>query len=78
MDFCIVSADWFQSLLDIHIKRDAELPTGHHLVVCKLQPTGPTQMCGTKRTSWIKWETRMEEIPLQTVYHPCFKRPQSA
>jgi len=34
--FCIVSIDLFQSMSDVHVKRDAELSTDHHLLVCNL------------------------------------------
>ena len=50
LDFYIVSADLFHSVLDVHVKRDAELSAYCHLVVCNLlleKPPGPTQMCRT-------------------------------
>ena len=37
IDFCIVSADLFSSVIDVHVKRAAELSTNHHLVVCILR-----------------------------------------
>ena len=38
-DFCIVSADLFSTVCDVHFKRGAELSTDHHLVVCTLKPS---------------------------------------
>ena len=37
IDFCIVSSDLFSDVLDVRVKRGAELSTDHHLVVCSLQ-----------------------------------------
>ena len=34
IDFCIVSSDLFSDVLDVRVKRGAELSTDHHLVVC--------------------------------------------
>ena len=34
IDFCIVLSDLFSDVLDVRVKRGAELPTDHHLVVC--------------------------------------------
>ena len=39
IDFCIVSADLFSDVLDVRVKRGAELSTDHHLVVCSLRLT---------------------------------------
>ena len=33
IDFCIVSSDLFSDVLDVRVKRGAELSTDHHLVV---------------------------------------------
>ena len=33
IDFCIVSSDLFSNVLDLRVKRGAELSTDHHLVV---------------------------------------------
>ena len=33
IDFCIVSSDLFSDVLDVQVKRGAELSTDHHLVV---------------------------------------------
>jgi len=41
------SAELFRPVLDVRIKRGAELQTDHHLVVCKLhleKPPGPIEM----------------------------------
>ena len=37
IDFCIVSSDLFSDVLDVQVKRGAELSADHHLVVCSLQ-----------------------------------------
>ena len=37
IDFCIVSSDLFSDVLDVRVKRGAELSTDHHLVVCFLR-----------------------------------------
>ena len=34
IDFCIVLSDLFSDVLDVRVKRGAELSTDHHLVVC--------------------------------------------
>jgi len=39
IDFCIVSADLFRSVLDVHVKRGAEPSTDHHLLVCNSRRT---------------------------------------
>jgi len=36
-DFCNVSADLLQSVLDARVKRSSELSTNHHLVVSNLR-----------------------------------------
>ena len=36
IDFCIVSSDLFSDVLDVRVKRGAELSTDHHLVVCSI------------------------------------------
>jgi len=56
LDFWIVSADLFQTVLDVHVKRSAELTTTHHLVVCNLRlenPTGSTQKCRSRKSYHI-------------------------
>ena len=35
IDFCIVSSDLFSDVLDVRVKRGAEMSTDHHLVVSK-------------------------------------------
>ena len=37
IDFCIVLSDLFSDVLDVRVKRGAELSTDHHLVVCSLR-----------------------------------------
>ena len=37
IDFCIVISDLFSEVLDVRVKRGAELSTDHHLVVCSLR-----------------------------------------
>ena len=37
IDFCVVSADLFSSVIDFCAKRGAELSTNHHLVFCILR-----------------------------------------
>jgi len=56
-NFCIVSGDLFSSALDIPVRRDAEVSTQQHLVICNLhleKPLGPTQMCKARRFYRIK------------------------
>jgi len=53
IDFCIVSADLFHSVLDVRVKRCVELLTDHHLVICNLhseKPTGATQTFRARRS----------------------------
>ena len=59
IDFCIVSSDLFSNVLDVRVKRDAELSTDHHLVVCSLRLSKPWQNKRSNRSSVIyriKWE----------------------
>ena len=44
IDFCRVSSDLFSEVLDVQVKRGAELSTDHHLVVCSLRISKPWQM----------------------------------
>ena len=37
IDFCIFSSDLFSDVLDVRVKRCAELSTDHNLVVCSLR-----------------------------------------
>ena len=48
IDFCIVSADLFSDVLDVRVKRGAELSTDHHLVVCSLRFSKPRSSLITK------------------------------
>ena len=41
IDFCVVSSDLFSDVLDVRVKRGAELSTDHHLVVCSLRLSKP-------------------------------------
>jgi len=36
IDFCFLTADLFQSVLDIRVKTVAELSTDQHLLACNL------------------------------------------
>jgi len=39
--FCIVSTDLISDVLNVRVKRGAELSTDHHLVVCSLRISKP-------------------------------------
>ena len=59
IDFCIVSADLFSDVLDVRVKRGAELSTDHHLVVCSLRLSKPWPNTKSRKspvTYRIKWE----------------------
>ena len=59
IDFCIVSSDLFSDVLDVRVKRGAELSTDHHLVVCSLRLSKPWPKKRSNRSSVtyrIKWE----------------------
>ena len=59
IDFCIVSSDLFSDVLDVRVKRGAELSTDHHLVVCSLRLSKPRPNKRSNRSSVIyriKWE----------------------
>ena len=59
IDFCIVSADLFSSVVDVRVKRGAELPTHHHHVVCiprDLNHTRTRKRIRARRACRIKWE----------------------
>ena len=59
IDFCIVLFDLFSDVLDVRVKRGAELSTDHHLVVCSLRLSKPWPNKRSNRPSvtyWIKWE----------------------
>ena len=60
IDFCIVSTDLFSNVLDVRVKRGAELSTDHHLVVCSLRflkPRSIRKSLSSRVTYRIKWET---------------------
>jgi len=57
-DFFLISANLVQSVLDVQVKRSAELSTDHYPVVFKLhldRPAGSTQTCKTRISYWKKW-----------------------
>ena len=59
IDFCIILSDLFFDVLDVRVKRGAELPTDHHLVVCSLRLSKPRPNKRSNRSSVtyrIKWE----------------------
>ena len=59
IDFCIVSSDLFSDVLDVRVKRGAELSIDHHLVVCSLRLSKPWPNKKSNRSSVtyrIKWE----------------------
>ena len=51
IDFCIVSSDLFSDVLDVRVKRGAELSTDHHLVVCSLRLSKPWPNKRSNRSS---------------------------
>ena len=59
IDFCIVSSGLFSDVLDVRVKRSAELSTNHLLVVCFLRLLKPWPNRRSNRSSVtyrIKWE----------------------
>ena len=59
IDFCVVSSDLFSDVLDVRVKRGAELLTDHHLVLCSLRLSKPWPSKRSNRSSVtyrIKWE----------------------
>lgn len=58
IDFIVVSADLFKSVLDVRVKRGAELSTDHHLVVCdlKLSEASITRRARRQNAFRIRWE----------------------
>ena len=59
IDFCIVSSDLFSDVLDVRVKRGAELSTDHHLVVCSLRLSKPWPNKRSNKSSMtcrIKWK----------------------
>ena len=59
IDFCIASSDLFSDVLNVRVKRGAELSTDYHQVVCSLRLSKPRPNKRSKRSSVIyriKWE----------------------
>ena len=59
IDFCIALSELFSDVLDVRVKRSAELPTDHYLVVCSLRLLKPWRNRKSNRLSVtyrIKWE----------------------
>ena len=59
IDFCIVSSGLFSDVVDVRVKRGAELSTDHRLVVCSLRLSKPWPNRRSNRSSVtyrIKWE----------------------
>ena len=59
IEFCIDSADLFSSMVDICVKKGAELSADHHLVVCILKGLNhprTRKLFRTRRVYRIKWE----------------------
>ena len=63
IDLFVVSDDLRKSVLDVCVKRGAELSTDHHLVLCKLRLASSSQMQRTdqKRQNRIRWEALADE-----------------
>ena len=64
IDFFIVSADLFSHVLDVRVKRGAELSTDHHLAVCNLRLSEniATRKSGRPSQAYrIKWEALEDE-----------------
>ena len=59
IDFCIVSSDLLSDVLDVRVKRGAELSTDNHPVVCSLRLSKPWPNRRSNKSSVtyrIKWE----------------------
>ena len=59
IDFSVVWSDLFSDVLDVRVKRGAELSTDHHLVVCFLRLSKPwpnKRSNSSSVTNRIKWE----------------------
>ena len=64
IDFCIVSADLFSSVVDVCVKRGDELFTQHHLVVYilrDLKHPRTRKRFTVRRAYRIKWELLADE-----------------
>jgi len=69
IDYCMVSADLFRSVLDVCVKRGTERSTDHHLLVCNMhleKPLGPTQTCRIRKSYRIKWEALVDKYVRKT------------
>ncbi|CAF3333272.1 unnamed protein product [Rotaria sp. Silwood2] len=58
IDFIITSDNIKRTVMDVRVKRGAELSTDHHLVICVLQlaSNAPKQTAKPKKLFRIKWE----------------------
>ena len=63
IDLFVVSDDLRKSVMDVCVKRGAELSTDHHLVLCKLRLASSSRMqrIGQKRENRIRWEALADE-----------------
>jgi len=71
-DFYIASADLFSEVLDVRVKRGAELSTEHHLVVCSLRISKPVpsrKSLKSTATYRIKWEA-LEDKEVRKQFAP--------
>ena len=71
MEFCIVSSDLFFDVLDVRMKRGAELSTDHHPVIYSQRLSKPWPNWKSNRSSAtyrIKWEAlEVKEVRKQFV-----------
>ena len=63
IDLFIVSDDLRKNVIDVCVKRRAELSTDHHLIRCKLRLTSSSRMqrIGQKRQNRRRWEALTDE-----------------
>jgi exonuclease III len=63
IDFAVVSADLKSRVIDVRVRRGAELSTDHHLVVCRLSTQNLAKNTKSKgrKVYRIKWERLKEE-----------------
>ena len=63
IDLFVVSGDLRKSVMDVWVKRGAELSTDHHLALCKLRLASSSriQRIGRKRQNRIRWEALADE-----------------